>query len=262
MNKKTDKLLKRPDALQTWFFHALDRMKTEQKKVIAIITPVVLLIAAAGAWQYYSYLQVGKRKHELAQIEKLFKKEEREASKKKSDITDAIAKMEKEAKDKKIDNKAQIDSKRKEMEAIKENHTESLAKFMEFFKANEKSPEGWVAGMTAVEQLLKDKNYETSAGILSKILSHSLGIDFYQVQVRLMYIAVLEDLKKYPEALAETEKLIPLAATDLHPRIYLNKSRIELEAGKKEDANKTLDMIVSKYSGTSEARQAQAIKAL
>jgi tetratricopeptide (TPR) repeat protein len=265
MDKKTEKQLKRPDAFQKFFFHAMAWLRSQEKALIMVLIPLALLLVVGGAWQYYRYWESGQRKHQLAEIEKSFAKEEKEAAKKRSAIQDAITQMEKPSKNKDVkaeDNKALIENKRKEMESIEADHKDTVAKYIAFFHANEKNAEGWRAGMVAVETLVKTEKLQEASDIVSKILAHSLGIPFYQVQVRLMYVGILEDLKKYDAALTELEKVIPLAPEDLLPKVYLNRSRIELGAGKKEDAVKTLDMIVSKYANSSEARQALAIKAL
>ena len=90
----------------------------------------------------------------------------------------------------------------------------------------------------------------------------SNGIDFYQVQVRLMYVAMLEELKKFDDAIAQLEIVQPLASEELHARILLTKARLQMEAGKNDEAKKTLDIIITTQASTPEARQAIALKAL
>ncbi len=266
--KKTDKLLKRPDAFQIFFFRILDWFKSQRKAVVLTIIPVLVIVLAASSWQYYRYWERGQRKHQLAEIEKIYSKEEKDAQKKKRDIHNEISKLEKASKDlakdpaKAAANKAEIEAKNKESDAIEANHKESLPKYISFFHANEKNPEGWQAGMTAVSILGKDKSYEEAAGILSKILNAALGIEFYQVQVRMMYVGILEDLKKYDEAMNEIQKLLPIVSDELKPKVLLAKARLELDSQKREEAMKTLDMILSTHSDSPEARQAIAIKAL
>jgi len=262
-DKKTEKQLKRPDAFQTFFFHAFNLFKKEQKKVVLALVPVVLVIVGGLAWQYFRYSQQEKRRVQLSEIERTYSKEEKAPNKKKSDISAEIRKIEKAAKDAgKEADKALIDSKQKEMDKIVADHKESLAQYTAFFHSNEKSPEGWKAGMAAVEILSKDKKFEEASAILNTILTNSLGVDFYQVQVRLYAIAILEDQKKYDEGLKEVEKLIPLASSEILPRVLLTKARFQMESGKKDEGLKTLDVIIASHSASPEARQAIAIKAL
>jgi predicted negative regulator of RcsB-dependent stress response len=263
MDKKTEKLLKKPDAFQTFIFHAANWIKVQERTLILAILPISALILAGGGWQYYRYYQRDQLKHQLAEIEKIFSKEEKEAGKLRNKIREDVQKLESE-KDaaKKAANKALIDAKNKEMENINADHKDSLAKYIAFFHAHEKDAEGWRAGLTAVSILTKAKNFEESSAILNKILQHSMGIEFYQVQVRLMYIGIMEDLKKYDEGLAEIEKLLPLASDEILPRVLLTKARFQMEAGKREEGVKTLDGIISSHSSSPEARQAIAIKAL
>lgn len=260
--KKTEKLLKRPDAFQIYFFETWDWLKKQKKSLMFTFVPVALILVGAASYQFYKRRMEVQRKHQLAVIEKAYLNEEKEFFKKKNKIFSEIETLEKIAKDQKVDNKTIVEMRRKELSEIKVDHAKSKADYLAFFNSNEKKVEGWRAGMFASKLLVQDKKLDEAASILGKILHHSIGIDFYQVQVRLMYIAILEDLKKFDESLAESDKLIALAPTDMHPRVYLNKARIQMEAGKKEDALKTLELLITKYSGTSESRQALVMKVL
>lgn len=262
-DKISEKILKKPDAFQVFFFRVFNWLRLQQQSLALATIPLILVLGGVGGWQYYNYKMTDQRRIKLAEIERVFSNEEKESNKLKTKIQEEIRKIEKAAEDaKKEADKVLIEAKRKDIEKIAPNHKESIAQFTAFYQANEKNPEGWRAGMAVVENLVKDKKLEDASTILSTIMKHSMGIEFYQVQVRFYAIAILEDLKKYDEALSETEKLLPLASQELTPRVLITKARLQIEAGKKEDAVKTLDTIIASHSSSPEARQAIAIKAL
>ena len=272
-DKKTEKLLKRPDAFQASIFRAFAWFNAQRQRLILVIVPVVLVILAAAGFQYYQRWNGAQRKNKLSEIEKAFASEDKALSKKKAQLREAIRKMEDPAQDKKdatavkdapkdASTLALIEAKKKELADLNADHKDSLAQFTAFFQANESNSEGWRAGMSAVGTLVKDKKFEAASPILKTILERSIGIDFYQVQVRFMYIAILEELKKFDDALAQVTIVQPLASEDLQARILLTKARLEIQAGKKEEANKTLDTLITTQAASPEARQALAIKAL
>lgn len=262
-DKKTEKQLKRPDAFQVFMFRAAHWFRVQQNTLLLAVVPLLVIVLGAVSWQFYRHWSADKRKHELAEIERVFLNEDKDLSKAKSKLHDEVKRLESE-KDaaKAAQNKPLIEAKNKEIDSMKADHSASEGKFRSFFEANQKTAEGWKAGMSLVEMLLEGKKFPEASEILAKILSHSMGVEFYQVQVRLMYISVLEEVKRYDEALAEVEKAIPLTQEDLLPRMLITKGRLQLELGKREEAFKTLDALQEKHASSPEARQALALKAL
>jgi len=231
--------------------------------------PLLAAILGVIAFQYARHWQSVQRKDALHAIEKQFTDEENAFTKKRAGLRDELRKLENPAKDKAagdaapvVPDASAVAAKKKELEAFKADHKVSLEKFVAFFKSHQGSKEGWRAGMAAVGILVKDKNLAEASDILKTLLEKSKGIDFYQVQVRLMYIGILEDLKKFEDALAQVEIVQSLASEELKPRVLLTKARIQIEVGKADEANKTLDLIMTTYASSPEARQALVLKAL
>ncbi len=266
-DKKTEKLLKRPDAFQSSVMKGINWFRAERQRVVFVAVPVVLILILGAGFQYYRLNQSEARKNKLGEISKVFAKEEKDLAKKKAQIREDLRKLEASSKDPKAaeaagSNTAAIAAKKLELQALTEDHQGSLAKYEQFFQANVRNSEGWRAGMAAVGILIKDKKLESASVILKSILDNAMGIDFYQVQARLMYVAILEDLKKFDEAIAQLNIAQPLAAEDLQPRILLTKARLEIQVGKKDEAQKTLDALIADHASSPEARQAIGIKAL
>ncbi|MBI2602273.1 MAG: tetratricopeptide repeat protein [Deltaproteobacteria bacterium] len=237
MDKKTLKRLKRPDFLQELFFSSVEWVKDRKVVALVIMAAFLSLLGAAGGWHYYSQWQGEKRKAELLTIDQVFAKE-----------AETFALAEKEQRD--------------ELATLNADHKASHSQYLEFFQKYTSKPEGWRAGLFAARIFLDERKLTEAADILAKILSHSLGVDFYQVQVRLMYMGVLEDLKLYEEALQEAETLLRIATDEFIPRALLVKGRLQFFSGLKEEAAQTFDLIITSHSATPEARQAQAVKAL
>lgn len=267
MDKKTEKQLKRPDAFQTSMYRAAKWLKASRQQVLLVLIPMVGLILLAGGWQYYRYLDTQKRRAQLAKISTASADEEKAFNKKQNELREEIRKLEAEVpkdapKDAPHPKKAAIDAKKKELDGMVLNHDKTLELYLAFFNSNQKNPEGWRAGIAAANDYIAKKKLAEAAPILETILANSLGTDFYQVQVRFMYMAILEDLKKYQEALAESEKLMALASEDLQPKVLLFQARLQKSLGKREESLKTLDLVIKNHSSTPEAREALATKVL
>lgn len=267
MDKKTFKQLKRPDFLQEAFFAGLDWVKSRRIAALAIAAVCVLLVAAAGAWHYYAQWRSDERKTELLAIDHVFEQEEDSFAKADKNMRDTITALEKKLADTKDEKaKASLDTelaeKNRQIETFSPNHSASQVQYLEFFHKHVAKPEGWRAGLFAAKIFLEDRKQAEAVDILAKLLTQSLGVDFYQVQVRLMYISVLEDLKRYEEALLEADKLLGIASEEFKPRTLFAKGRLQFFSGMKEEAAQTFDLIISSHSASPEARQAQAVKAL
>ena len=225
------------------------------------------LLGAAGGWHYYAQWQGDTRKAELLIIDQVFAKEEETFAQVEKEQRDEIAKLEKElasSKDEKANTalRKSLAEKNEQIDTLTADHKASHSQYLEFFQKYTSKPEGWRAGLFAARIFLDEKKLTEAADILAKILSHSLGVDFYQVQVRMMYMGVLEDLKRYEEALQEAETLLRIATDEFIPRALLVKGRLQFFSGLKEEAAQTFDLIISSHGATPEARQAQAVKAL
>lgn len=266
-NKKQNKLLKRPDEFQKFFLRFFVSLRDNERAIALVLAPFLLLGIGIGVWQYYRAAQHENRSEELAAISKLFDKEEKDFGKQQKALREQISALKKpldSEKDekKKSESKAKIERLEKQLKASKADHSKSLASYTAFFESYDSKPLGWQAGISAVNILLDSESLEEAAKILSKVLERSLGIDFYQVQVRLMYVSVLEDLKRHEEALEHFDILMSVAPDDKKALILHSKARLLLKAEKKEEAHKVLETLLSEYPSSPEARQAAAIKSI
>ncbi|NBQ63785.1 MAG: hypothetical protein EBU40_16050, partial [Proteobacteria bacterium] len=107
---------------------------------------------------------------------------------------------------------------------------------------------------------------ESALDRVQPVIAKSISSPFHQTVARLLAMAILEDLKRYDEALAQAKILVETVSDDLKSRILLGKARVEMARAsastKKEDreeAKNTLNAIIEKHSSSEEAGKARAM---
>ena len=73
-SKKELQQLKRPDYFQIKMMTYLDRLQQHRVLVIAVLSAIILMVAAVFAWNYYQKSQTQKRLVALYAIDKAFAK--------------------------------------------------------------------------------------------------------------------------------------------------------------------------------------------
>jgi len=233
--------IKGPDAFQTRMFRLMNWALINKKQVGLVLLPLLVVAAGGFIWQAVTGKIKDGRLKELARIEDQYSSET-------------------EAAYKKADPAAQAASK------IKADHTASLAKYLDFNKANPGNEEGWLAGLRATNISL-DKDTVTQADleaaikIVEPVIAKSMASPFHQTIGRLMAMAILEDLKRYDDALKQAGTLLGTVSDDLKPRILLGKARIEIAKNSRDDAKATLNTILEKHGSSDEATKARALLA-
>ena len=257
------------DAFQERFFNATQWLTSHTRTVILLLLPLAAVAIIAAGWRYYEIKQGEKRRDELARIDEKFDQEEQAANTKRQELFQKIENLEKKSAQK-TDGKTnphdagtpEVDAKRKEVLAIKADHSATLTNYQKFYTANTTSPEGWRAALLAARILLEQKKLDDAAKLLGTVLKSAAELDFYQIQVRTLYISVLEDLKQYDLAYTELEKILSITENDAKAPYLLSKGKLLFLEGNKEEARKAFEYILSKYSATAEARKARALLAL
>lgn len=260
-HKKRIQNLKRPDAFQKKFFHYLDWCRKHPDIIVKIAIPVVLLISIAIAWLYLLDHNREKRNAELAQIDSIYEDESKKADDKRREISKEIAKLQ-EDKDKKSENESKVKELEASLKAIKADRKDSLPKYLDYLKSYSSYSEGWRAGMNAVNIYLENADYKKAEEILADILAKADKNDFYQIQVRALYISVLEELSEFDKAAEQADLLLKSADEEQLPRALFVKGRVQLLSGKKDAAFETFDKVINEHNASTEAQKAKAIKAL
>ena len=273
--KKELQRLKRPDYFQTKGINYLNWLQERRSLVISLLVVIACVIGGVFIAYEYQEDQTEKRISEVYEIDEQFNDEELVVSQQRESIFQEIESLEAnkktlEEKDKKTseDEKsikelaASIEQSIAKLKEIKPDHKYSLEKYLAFYRNNISYPEGWRAGIIVSKNYIDNKDFAKAKEILSEVLQTASQNIFYQIQVRSMYIAVLEELSDYKEALAQVDIMDKSASDDLKPRILLLKARIFSQDGNKAEAIKVVDQILLEYKSSQEFPKARAFKAL
>ena len=238
--------LKGPDAFQVRLFGVMNWILVNKRQIGLLLLPVAIAAAGGFIWQAISGKLKDGRLKELARIEDKYSTETETAFKKADAASQAAGK-------------------------VKPDHSGSLAAYTEYAKKNPGSEEGWLAGLRAANITLdKDEpsqaDLESALDLVQPVIAKSISSPFHQTAARLLAMAILEDLKRYDEALAQAKILVETVSDDLKSRVLLGKARIEMAraaaSAKKEDreeAKNTLNAIIEKHSSSEEAGKARAM---
>lgn len=292
--KQAQKELKQPDKFQLELMHVADWIsKYRRQLLLYAVLPVTIVLVTLVVVKNVREYQADTRNSELSKIDLIYDNEEKAAEKIRSEIQEKITKLsvkpepEPEADaaavavDKAasatataqpgevaaspIDAVAAAEQKKKlenELKAVKADHAESLAAYQKFFEANLSNPEGWRAGLRVVNTLVQNKKYQEAATSAENLLKQAKSLDFYQVQVRLLYISILEEQDRFDDALKEIDVLIKAADESLQPRVLLSKGRIEILKNSKDAAKSTFENLIAKHGASAEAQKAKTMMAL
>lgn len=274
------KSLKQPDQFQVKAMKLVDWLLSNTKVITGIAVVCAVVVVGAYVVNYASERSRNTRLDELGKVQIVFEGEQkkaqdqREALQKQIDAlesaaapkatdvpaADAGVKAAPKEKDPKVT--AQTDALKKQVEGVKADHTESTAKFQEFYKKFDSSAEGWMAALTASRLLVDNGKAPEAVPLLTSVLDKSKSNTFYQVQTRLALISVLEDQSEFDKALAEVDSLDKLADKEMKPRILLAKGRIQLLKNQKDAAKATFDSLIEQHGASPEAQKARSIQAL
>lgn len=285
-HKEQAKALKGPDAFQMRVMQAMDWLMKNLRLILLALAPVVVVLIAALAWQYYNKVRKNSRLEELGAVQVVFDEELKKASDAQMALSKQIDEIDKKIAaatpppaateatpdgapaapktetpvDPKL--KADKDALEKKLTAIKPDHSGSVDKFKAFFDKYPQTPEGWMAAMTAARIFADQGKIAEARPVLETVLANSRGNGFYQAQARLSLIGMLEESADYDKALAEIEQLDKVVDQEMKPRVLLAKGRLQWLKNDKDAANATFKALIEAHAASPEAQKARAIQAL
>lgn len=259
MSKKTTVDTKSPDAFQVTMYKILDWGLKNKKLLTLLILPVFLIFVGLFSWTYIADIKAESKRLELATIDDLHSVEKKTYDDKKDELQEEITQLTSDPKNK-TKNQAKKEKLQKQLESLKPNHKDSLDKYLRFFEQNPSSVAGMRAGVSAANIQINSGLLEDAMATLSKVLSSSPRGEFFNVQVRLMFASVLEELGNIEKSITELDKAFVTAMDSVKPQILFNKGRILLQAGKKESADSVFLELTQKFSTSQEAKKVAAIK--
>lgn len=284
--KEFMKSLKAPDTYQQSFSKVLAWLNSNTIMIWAAVIPILLVMVGIFTWQWYAEKQEWKLVESLGEIRTVYQDEGKVAEEKRAKISEQIAELNKkvsaietpETTDKPADGKspakklsksekdqvekfkAEIATLEKTQAEIKADHKDSVQQFEDFFSKHADTPQGWMAAFKAVSIRLEMKDKATAKKLLSELLAKSGKSDFYQVQARFVYVNLLKDAGETDAALAELKTLESKVDKKLKPLVLLDKAKVFVLKGDKDNADKVLSEIQNDYANTPEADQAKNFK--
>ncbi len=252
------------DAFQATIYSALQWIIKNQKALAAVTLPVFLVLAGGFAWSFYAAKHKEQRQDELAKIDILWQEEAKAMETKRQSMQKLIDVMP-DAKDKNA--KATTSSQQRknienEMATLRPDHAASLARYKEFYTLHQANAEGWAAGLRVASEAIKGGQYEEAETILSGILAKSVSKPFYQVQGRILLIALHESKSDYAKAIEVADLALQIADKELAPLLLLTKGRLQWLNNAKPEALVTLDTIIKEHGSSPEADKARGLRAI
>ena len=266
--KQIQKQMKGPDEFQVKVFTWIDHLAKYKLTVIGVVGAVTLILL--GAWGFRSYMdgRTSKRRLVLADVDMLHEKEMEAGNKSREGLQKSLdaltAETQKPDMDpaKKIASELQIKSLQDQIKAIKPDHAGSREQYKAVYEQFKQNQEGWLAGLRYASFLVKDKKLDESKAILVDILKQSKDQPFFQLQCGMLYLGVLEDLKDYDTALAESDRLLKVVPGDLKAKLLLTKGRLQMAKQQSSEAKATFDTVIKDYGTSPEAERARGMKAI
>jgi predicted negative regulator of RcsB-dependent stress response len=265
--KSNDLNLKGPDAFQVKVGDFLAGIAQNPKPLFAVITLLLVALAAGYGIRYFVGQKEDARRGELSKIDAVYEdelknyNEAREALEKQRDTLKAA--QPKPAGDAKpVEETAEIKALNQKIGDLKPDHSASADKYKAYFSSHQNSPEGWVAGLRYATFAAEQNKLEDAQKVLEDVSKNAKSHPILQTQSLMMLVSILTDRGELDKALEYNETLIKVVADDLKPRALLTKAQIQYL--KKDFANTrtTADEILTKHENSAEADRARSLVAL
>ncbi len=279
-NKKFLQQLKRPDSFQIKALSYFTWVEKHKLKAAGFIAAAAVVCAGYFAWNYVSALRADQRRQKLAAVDFQFNEESEAAAKLQQDIHPKVAEIDQkldpaEAQDDKKDalkiklspeERTKLEAEKKtfeaQIEALKPKHEASREKYLAYYLGHKTSNEGWRAALQVATIDMGHQQYSQAAELLKEMLPLAKGSYFYDMQVRAIYIGLLEELGKFEEGLSEAEQLVKTADEGMMPRALLIKGRLLLLSEKKTEAREIFHKLINEHNTSFEAGKAKAYNLL
>lgn len=266
MASDKSKTLDAPDAFQVQAYSVMDRLAKNPKPLLISGGLILALLVGGYAVKYFTEAKVEKRQTAVSDVDRLYETEmkkytdQREALEKQRDglVAKAPAPVAGQAPAETPEVKAIND----QIKALKAEHAESSAKYLEFYKANPKSAEGLVAGLKHAAYVAEKGDLDTARTELTAIAADSKSENVIHVQSLLLLISIVEDKGDFDAAVKHSDELIASVGPELMPRALLTKSQALFLKKDFVEAKKVLDKLVTDHGTSPEAERARGLLAL
>lgn len=261
MSNKKSADVKSPDAFQTQMYRGFDWALKNKNVIFAAIIPLFIVVVGFWGWQQIGKMNAEDRRNELATIDDIYAAEIEKVEKSNNILNEMIADL---SKDEKLleKNEESIKALEEQVKLSEPNHDASFVSYKDFFKKNSATVEGYRAAVSAANIAIKNKKFEEANELLGAVFSGSPSGAFFNVQVRLVYSNLLEEVGKKEEALAQLDEVYEAAMDSVKPQVLFAKGRILTQLGQHENADTVFTELSQKYASSQEAKKVAAVKFL
>ncbi len=266
MASDKSKTLDAPDAFQVQAYSVMDRLAQNPKPALAVGGVILALLIGGYAFKYFKDSQAEKLQVAVAQVDTVYENEkkkyteQREALEKQRDAI--VAKQPAPVAGQPPAETPEVKAINDQLKTLKPVHSESAAKYLEFYKAHPKSAEGLAAGLKHAAYVANNGDLDTARTQLNAIVADSKDEKIVHSQSLLLLISIETDKGEFDAAAKHSDELIKSVSKELLPKALLTKGQV-LFLKKDFPASKTvLETLVKDHDTSPEAERARGLLAL
>lgn len=275
VNKEQSRQMTAPDEFQKQAAGVYHWIFVHQQKLYVATAALVLVMAVGLTWNYFSTQRNLESLDKISLFDSELEAERDRLDKQKQSISNEIEKMSKKVKaseqlkneDKQklsgaeiTDLKAKIASETSRLDSLKLNSQAIRDKYVKFFEGYPKTDAGKRAAVQALMLDIDQKNYGQAVLLAEQVLVAKKVTPFYDVQIRSIYVGLLEQVEKTQQALEQARYLREFAGESFLPRALLVSAGVEIRHGDFKKGIEDLQRIEVEFPDSPEAVKAVAYK--
>lgn len=266
MASDKSKTLDAPDAFQVQAYSVMDRLAKNPKPALAVGGVVLALLIGGYAFKYFKDSQTEKLQTAVAAVDIVYENEmkkyseQREALEKQRDAI--VAKQAAPAAGQPPAETPEVKAINDQLKALKPVHSDSAAKYLEFYKAHPKTAQGLAAGLKHAAYVANSGDLDTARTQLNTIVSDSKSEKIIHSQSLLLLISIETDKGEFDSAAKHSDELISSVSKELLPKALLTKGQVLFLKKDFPAAKAVLDTLVKDHDSSPEAERARGLLAL
>lgn len=258
--------LNAPDAFQVQAYSVMDKVARNPKPLFITGGLILLLLIGGYGWKYFDQGRTAKLQNDVSTVDTLFEAEMKKFGEARGVLEKQrdtlVAKLPVQAEGQTPMETPEITAINKQIRALRPEHAESSAKYLEFYKANPKAPEGLAAGLKYAAYAAEKGELDAAKAELVSIVAQAKKMPIVHIQSLLLLISIEEDKGDFDSAIKLSDELIASVGPELLPRALLTKGQAQFLKKDFASAKGTLEKIVTDHGSTSEAERARGLLAL
>lgn len=258
--------LNAPDAFQVQAYSVMDRIARNPKPLYITGALIIALLVGGFAYKYFQESRTEKLQNAVGAVDAVYESEmkafneQREALEKQRDTL--IAKQPAPAEGQAPVETPEIAAINLQIKSLRPDHSNSSAKYLEFYKANPKSAQGLAAGLKHAAFIAEKGDLDAARAQLVPIVQDSKKQGVIHVQALLLQISIDEDKGDFDSAIKLSDELIASVGSELMPRALLTKAQAQFLKKDFAATKITLEKLVADHDSSPEAERARGLLAL